>query len=784
MAGVGIAATAVLAYGLFHLLSGGSGAGPALAPDGGAAGTTASRGGAPALPAAAGPGIEGRVVDGTGAPIAGVGVSALAEEPVPVGAQGDGGLAAVGTATDASGRFRLAGLAPGHYRVRLEGGGVVAAEVRFVEAPQSGLDLVGSREVAIAGRVVGEGSVAGVAVTALGELGAATHVTDEAGRFRLTGLAEGVYRVWAARGERGSLAARLERFGAGPFKDVELALAPAAIVSGRLIDAESAAPLAGEVVLVHAGDEPPRRARAGDDGRFAIDGVPPGRWFAEASAAGYVPTEQLAFAADRSRELTLQLTRGGSIIGTVLDPDGRPVAGALVETSGGPPDPSRRGRSAAPPLALASGADFLPRGELGVLLGPIPFPPPAPIANARIAQPLAAWADEGAADSASQRLTDAAGSFRLAGLRPGSYRAIASHPDFSGGRSAEIAVQLGRTVEGVEVRLEAGIRIRGVVRDRRGDPIAAALVTAGAVRTSTGADGAYELPPVATGADIEVAVTAFGFAAASERVTVEDGATPTVDFALEAADQSITGRVFDGAGFALAGARVSAEAGPGAVTGPGGHFEIAGLAAGEHALTVRHPDYPPHRLEAAAGARIEIEVPIGGGIAGEVRDRGSRAPVPGASLEIRRVESKPVQGKTWRPALANGVFELAPLAAGRYRITARARGYAGNAVIVEVQAADRPGDVTASGVVVELDRGARVAGTVRDANGVRVAGAVVKAGVVESLSDIDGHFRLVDVPVGRVVIAATHRGRTGELALNLSPGDDLRTLEISLPPAD
>jgi protocatechuate 3,4-dioxygenase beta subunit len=782
MAGVGIAATAVLAYGLFHLLSGGSGAGPALAPDGGAAGTTASRGGAPALPAAAGPGIEGRVVDGTGAPIAGVGVSALAEETGALGDEDDGGLAAIvaGTATDAGGRFRLAGLAPGHYRVRLEGGGVVAAEVRFVEAPQSGLDLVGSREVAIAGRVVGEGSVAGVAVTALGELGAATAVTDEAGRFRLTGLAEGVYRVWAARGERGSLAARLERFGAGPFKDVELALAPAAIVSGRLIDAESAVPLAGEVVLVHAGDEPPRRARAGDDGRFAIDGVPPGRWFAEASAAGYVPTEQLAFAADRNRELTLQLTRGGTIEGTVLDPDGRPVAGALVETSGGPPDQARRGRAAAAPPSLAFSADFLPRGELGVLLGPIPFPPPAPIANARIAQPLAAWADEGAADSASQRLTDAAGSFRLAGLRPGSYRAIASHPDFSGGRSAEIAVQLGRTVEGVEVRLEAGIRIRGVVRDRRGDPIAAALVTAGAVRTSTGADGAYELPPVATGADIEVAVTAFGFAAASERVTVEDGATPTVDFALEAADQSITGRVFDGAGFALAGARVSAEAGPGAVTGPGGHFEIAGLAAGEHALTVRHPDYPPHRLEAAAGARIEIEVPIGGGIAGEVRDRGSRAPVPGASLEIRRLESR----QTWRPTLANGLFELAPLAAGRYRITARARGYAGNAVTVEVPAADRPGDVTARGVVVELDRGANVAGTVRDANGVRVAGAVVKAGVVESLSDIDGHFRLVDVPVGRVVIAATHRGRTGELELNLSPGDDLRTLEISLPPAD
>src|SRR6185503_1075993 len=101
-------------------------------------------------------------------------------------------------------------------------------------------------------------------------------------------LPEGRYQLFAWRESTAARAIRVNRLGAGPFTPVELVLEPAAIVTGRVIDRESSDGLAAAIELRPSGDDQaPRYARSTPDGRFKIEGVPNGKWIADAYAPGY-----------------------------------------------------------------------------------------------------------------------------------------------------------------------------------------------------------------------------------------------------------------------------------------------------------------------------------------------------------------------------------------------------------------------------------------------------------------------------------------------------------------
>src|SRR5262249_17480812 len=106
----------------------------------------------------------------------------------------------------------------------------------------------------------------------------------------------------------------------------------------------------------------------------------------------------------------LALQRGAAIEGRVLDGEGRPIAGATVRALSTGPNPTeyseavdqdrlRRfsGRTAAPAPdanSFLNDPQFIARGELGVMVGPIPpLPPPgAQVRSASIVDPGAASA--------------------------------------------------------------------------------------------------------------------------------------------------------------------------------------------------------------------------------------------------------------------------------------------------------------------------------------------------------------------------------------------------------
>jgi Carboxypeptidase regulatory-like domain len=109
------------------------------------------------------------------------------------------------------------------------------------------------------------------------------------------------------------------------------ATAPA--LAGIVVD-EAGAPVAGAEVRF-ASLEWQIAIRTGPSGRFRIDGPPPGRLYRLlVRGEGYAPLAtqgQIRLPRAATPGLRLVLTRGRTVIGRLVDGDGRPVVGARVE---------------------------------------------------------------------------------------------------------------------------------------------------------------------------------------------------------------------------------------------------------------------------------------------------------------------------------------------------------------------------------------------------------------------------------------------------------------------
>uniref|UniRef100_UPI003D0A9EE4 carboxypeptidase regulatory-like domain-containing protein n=1 Tax=Haliangium sp. TaxID=2663208 RepID=UPI003D0A9EE4 len=561
---------------------------------------------------------------------------------------------AVVAIADADGTFTLEGLEVGRHRLRVEGDGFFTAEVRFFEVPADSVRLVVARRVAVRGQVVDPagGSVADIPVSVLRDgVTVARARTDEAGAFAVDGLSEGVFQVWAGAGTRAAPVRSVARLGAGPFEPVELILGPAVVVTGRVVDRKSGAGVRAAVMLssiAGAGTgagEPTRHGHSDERGDFRIEAVPAGPWRVEADAAGYLATEALSFEAGAGAAPVVELEPGAVLAGRVVDRLDRPVVGAVVMAQGLGGDGravvlsaesvARRAARVRGQVAVGGATRFLPRGELGVMLGPIPMPPPPGAAVTRIAAPVPeemvetletgrtsahgrdggvddagaalarADADEPEPDPAAARfVTDEQGRFRITGVPAGRYQLRAAHPDYADARSAVLVVGRGQEREGLRLVMVPGVLIIGRVSTPADEPVVGATVAAEMpalgpqpkldaaltdnerieperLQAVTGLDGRYRLGPVAI--DVHLRVNAAGHGGAARAVRLGAAAKlpnelveRTEDFVLVVADARLRGRVRDASGFAVREARVTLAAGP----GRGGD-----LAAGRSALT-------------------------------------------------------------------------------------------------------------------------------------------------------------------------------------------------------
>lgn len=662
---------------------------------------------------------------------------------------GDPWQAGVSARTDSSGKFQLQlkssgkhsvwveaqGLAarplpdvqPGAYlRITLEKGGTIGGTVRDGSsgAPMSGAH-VEARMVGTIGIPLAPDEP---------EAGSVTATTDTAGRYRLEGLARGLYDVSAVVRGFG----RAHQGEAKVGSKVELFLFPGASVSGTVIGPDGK-PVAGALVgaegNLHIGFPETPAVKTDVRGRFELLGLKPGSYTVVAQREGFAPgiAMDVLVASQEDATTTVALATGTAVGGRLIGPSKRPVAGLVrVEELDG----------RAPPVVLA--------------------------VRFRVEAGRSGW-------------------FHLDALPRGSHTISVEAPGFAPVRVGVEVPGNGPTVNLGDIRLESGITIRGHVRDETGQPIADAMVSASplaGVRTAQGAegrsqtDGSYVLAGLSR-IGYSVGVSASGFASAVRRM---EAGTDDADFALVRAG-IITGTVIDDAGRPIDSFQVAAQAAESSERWPSsesgatgeGRFSLEDLPQGTYVLTVSAPDRAPGTLSGVkvrSGATTDVgrlTLAQGGMIRGQVVS-GEGTPIPGATVLVQDASGRT---RVWAAGShgmtdAGGTFELRGVPRGTLEleathptfVTARVAG-------IEVD----PVKGVAEARIV-MGRGGRIEGRAGQRNGAMASGIFAQAttnGPDESSSaeplivpiGPDGRFDIDRVPPGRVSVALLRRATSG-----------------------
>ena len=290
--------------------------------------------------------ITGRVVDEGGSPVPWASVRVGNSAPSGFGSR-RGGAMRRGTTAEQDGTFEIKGLPREPLLVLAIGEGASSAteKVDLTGKPEAnGVELRLSVTGRIAGRVVtsqGE-PVPEVEVNAMPDYwnqgidedtrlrGRASTMTDGGGQFELEGLADGTYRLAASRSggsfRRHLRAGTQARTG---DEDVELTLDAEGGLRGRVEFVDGGLPDSFSVAVGF----PPGVSFTGGDGVFELPEVPAGSHevtvrgtqFAEAVVPGVqVEPGQVT---DMG---VVKVTRGRTVTGRVLEPDGSVVPGATV----------------------------------------------------------------------------------------------------------------------------------------------------------------------------------------------------------------------------------------------------------------------------------------------------------------------------------------------------------------------------------------------------------------------------------------------------------------------
>lgn len=474
--------------------------------------------------------------------------------------------------------------------------------------------------------------------------------------FDLSIDAPGLIRQWSS-----------VRVASGETKTMAIDLGAGVALSGR-VRLANGSPVGGAEVhvteaIMRVDPQAPQRADvgtlraiSGEDGRFVVRGLLPGRYVASATHGDYVRASLSAFevpAAGLELQNDIVLIEGPRIRGRVVDDAGIAVAGAEIALRATSPF-MMNGMGLTPDSAEQMGGRRFSNGEDGAFESP----------------PL----DDGEYD--------------LIAVKDGYTQAFA--PSVRAGASG-VDLVLGQrgAIEGTVIALDSAspvitfhvAALRPFDFSKLTDPATFEPVKHAVVLS---AKGRYRLADLSAG-EYNVSVTAEGLARTTvDRVVVKAGETTrAVNFFLRP-ESVIAGTITEaGTSKAVAGARVTTRQGLDAMqpdplaadseaqSDATGRFELRGLAAGRYTLSATAPRLAPASvgpIELSESQRrddVSIVLARGAILRGRVTDAKS-LPIPGAMITATRIGSIS-PGIT--VADVDGYYRLEGLPAGSYTVT-------------------------------------------------------------------------------------------------------------------
>lgn len=386
--------------------------------------------------------------------------------------------------TDSTGQFEFKNLATGSYVLTAVAEGYGRMSLEQLNVTEDGpvqQDLVLDLASALGGTVK---SVTGepiegaeVAVYSISNRSSRTQTrtfTDERGEFMVQDVPDGDY----------SLRVDAEGYKAEPWTrastgemGVAIQLSPQPMIRGRVLDAVTKQPLTAFTINLRQSvpnsdysNKVQNTTKDVEDaeGRFELNAPMKGEYQVEASAPGYAPSFSSSFSIEDGQELpglTVNVDRGGSIVGRIVDSKGAPIRGALIKTNNN----------------TWTGTDFdLSLGEF--------FPGRATKLQAR---------------------SNAKGEFTIIGLTPTTYLMEIAQGSYSKTVLKDVLVAVGNETNVKEIVMSAGASVSGSVRGPSGKPLRSASVTlqleAGpggfpiTYNTKTGREGTYTFEHVRGG---------------------------------------------------------------------------------------------------------------------------------------------------------------------------------------------------------------------------------------------------------------------------------------------
>lgn len=674
---------------------------------------------------------------------------------------------------------------------------------------------------------------------------------DDEGAFRVEGLEYARYAVRADLGER-SCAESHVMSSNYPELDLRLVLRATGEIAGTVVNEEKV-PLDGAIVAPYALDGErslaAEKARAlacetSEDGRFALSGIEPGDWRLYVTRPGFAPTLTKSLATG-TRDNTVVLSQGMALTGRIVDnATNQPLEGVWITAA-----PSDMDTEPASAMSEAGGAfrfDAVAPGEYTIDIDSAPWVLVGGQASTYLSpklpvRPLELRAATGgtlrgrvvdrgtrtgvASVTVSASLIDSrkyfrsgpsddTGAFEITGLPEGQYRitAITNDPFLDMKRRANqsvVQVQLGRDTEGVEIAIDQGISVRGIVVDAQERPAPGAIIsgTASAWRgqTSSEVDGSFMFTGLPAGQKITLfASTTSAVAPPLGPLAVSDSGLNDLRLTLELNADCIAAGILVNASGAPFPAHLQANctdrpfpSRPGTGdSGKDGKFVLTSLTAGNYEIFARP----------ASGSQLSVQQLVGtlSLSPGQVLT-GLRLVYPGnAALSI----SGTVTDDAGQPLVANvfytniqdprianvrttkeGRFEIRGLEPGDFDLDAESNGARSERIRVSAGA---------SNVALVIETLGTLEGAVTDEQGNAISSFELAAvpenssgPVAEVLSrlkgysDPDGHFRLGLRPhTYTIIVRASGFGTVRVENVRVQRNSPPASLSIVLPPVE